>query len=113
MEYNSFEEIELPNLTVTEATQSPNFDFRRLSSDQVKKFNAAQVEIINKHSPGRPVSHNYMGHFTEFDHRTVSQDLEIAAWDSYPLGFLQNMQVIAREDKKLLQECFRIGDPDV
>ena len=91
MEYNSFEEIELPNLTVTEANPSHNFDFRRFSSDQVRKFNLAQVEIINKYSPGRPVSHDYMGHFTEFDHREVSQDLEIAAWNSYPLGFLQNM----------------------
>ena len=112
MEYNNFEEIELPNLTVTEANPSHNFNFQLFSSDQVRKFNLAQVEIINKYSPGRPVSHNYMGHFTEFDHREVSQDLEIAAWDSYPLGFLQNMQVIAREDQKLLQECYRIGDPD-
>ena len=112
MEYNSFEEIELPNLTVTEANPSHNFDFRRFSSDQVRKFNLAQVEIIKKYSPGRPISHDFMGHFTEFDHREVSQDLEIAAWNSYPLGFLQNMQVIAREDKKLLQECYRIGDPD-
>ncbi len=109
-----FEElgIELPNLTVTEANPSHNFDFRRFSSDQVRKFNLAQVEIIKKYSPGRPVSHDYMGHFTEFDHRKVSKDLEISAWNSYPLGNLQNMQVIAREDKKLLQECYRIGDPD-
>ena len=53
-----------------------------------------------------------MGHFVEFDHYKVSGDLDIAAWDSYPLGFLQNMQSIAREDKKLLFECYNIGDPD-
>ena len=112
MEYNNFNEIELPNLTVTEANPSHNFDFRQFSSDQVKKFNAAQVGIIKKYSPGRPVSHNYMGHFTEFDHREVAKDLDIVAWDSYPIGFLQNMQLIAREDKKLLHDCYRVGDPD-
>ena len=112
MEYRSFSEIELPNLTVTEANPSHNFDFRKFSSDQVKNFNSQQVKIINEHSPERPVSHNYMGHFVEFDHREVSKDLEIAAWNSYPLGNLQNMQTIAREDKKLLRDCFNMGDPD-
>ena len=112
MEYSSFEDIDLPNLTVTEANPAHHFAFRRFSSDQVKNFNSQQVKIINQFSPNRPVSHNYMGHFIEFDHYKVSEDLDIAAWDSYPLGFLQNMQSIAREDKKLLFECYNIGDPD-
>ena len=112
MEYSSFEDIDLPNLTVTEANPAHHFAFRRFSSDQVKNFNSQQVKIINQFSPNRPVSHNYMGHFIEFDHYKVSEDLDIAAWDSYPLGYLQNMQSIAREDKKLLFECYNIGDPD-
>ena len=112
MEYSSFEDIDLPNLTVTEANPAHHFAFRRFSSDQVKNFNSQQVKIINQFSPNRPVSHNYMGHFIEFDHYKVSEDLDIAAWDSYPLGNLQNMQSIAREDKKLLFECYNIGDPD-
>ena len=112
MEYRSFEEIDLPNLTVTEANPSHNFDFRKFSSDQVKNFNSQQIEIINQNSPGRPVSHNYMGHFVEFDHREVSKDLDIVAWNSYPLGNLQNMQIIAREDKQLINDCYNIGDPD-
>ena len=112
MEYSSFEDIDLPNLTVTEANPAHHFAFRRFSSDQVKNFNSQQVKIINQFSPNRPVSHNYMGHFVEFDHYKVSEDLDIAAWDSYPLGNLQNMQSIAREDKKLLFECYNIGDPD-
>ena len=32
-----------------------------------------------------------MGHFVEFDHREVSKDLDITAWNSYPLGNLQNI----------------------
>ena len=112
MEYSSFEDIDLPNLTVTEANPAHHFAFRRFGSDQVKNFNSQQVKIINQFSPNRPVSHNYMGHFVEFDHYKVSEDLDIAAWDSYPLGNLQNMQSIAREDKKLLFECYNIGDPD-
>ena len=28
-----------------------------------------------------------MGRITDFDHYEVGKDLDIASWDSYPLGF--------------------------
>ncbi|MGL5838569.1 MAG: beta-galactosidase, partial [Sphingorhabdus sp.] len=89
MEYRSFAEIDLPNLTVTEANPAHWLDFRGFSSDQVVRFNRRQVEIIRAHSPGRDVVHNYMGFFTQFDHHAVAADLDVASWDSYPLGFLE------------------------
>ena len=58
MEYRSFSEVELPNLTVTEANPSHNFDFRKFSSDQVKNFNSQQVKIINEHSGELILSNN-------------------------------------------------------
>ena len=112
MNYRHFDEIDLPNLTVTEANPAHALDFMRYSSDEIKSFNLEQVEIIRAASPERPISHNYMGMFNQFDHRLVAQDLDIAAWDSYPLGMLQNMQVAARKDAKLEQDCLRTGDPD-
>ncbi|MEM9631597.1 MAG: beta-galactosidase [Pseudomonadota bacterium] len=108
MEYASFEEIDLPNLTVTEPNPSHSLAFRRFSSDQVASYNKRQVEIIRSHS-GAPVSHNYMGRITEFDHFKVGDDLDIATWDSYPLGFLED-RVGADEEH---QRAFaRQGDPD-
>ena len=56
MEYSSFEDIDLPNLTVTEANPAHHFAFRRFSSDQVKNFNSQQVKIINQFSPNRPAT---------------------------------------------------------
>jgi len=44
MEYNSFDQIELPNLTVTEANPSHSLDYDRFSSDQVI---ASWVKIWN------------------------------------------------------------------
>ena len=110
--YRHFDEIELPNLTVTEANPSHQMDFRRFATDEVARFDKAQVDIIRQHSPGRPISHNFMGDFNQFDARKVAQNLDIATWDSYPIGFLQNMQKVAREDKKLEADCYRVGDPD-
>lgn len=108
MEYANFEQIDLPNLTVTEPNPSQVMDFRRYSSDAVVSFNRIQTDILRKHSTA-PVSHNFMGKTTDFDHYKVGQDLDIATWDSYPLGFLEVLSDL-NDDKKL--EFMRQGDPD-
>jgi beta-galactosidase len=108
MEYRSFDEIGLPNLTVTEPNPAHVMDYRRFASAEVASFNRLQVEIIRKHSPS-PVAHNYMGAVTEFDHFDVGADLDIASWDSYPLGFLAQKVPGSPEHKK---RFVRQGDPD-
>ena len=50
MEYANFDEIDLPNLTVTEPNPSHMLAFRRYSSDQVVAFNREQAEILRRHS---------------------------------------------------------------
>jgi beta-galactosidase len=108
MELSSFEDVELPNLTVTEANPTHRLDFQRFSSDQVAVFNRRQVEIIRRHSPGRAILHNFMGSFTAFDHFEVAKDLDAAAWDSYPLGYLERSAF----DDAFKSRYMRIGDPD-
>ena len=108
MEYSDFEQIDLPNLTVTEPNPAHVQDFRRYSSDQVIAFNAAQVAEIRPHSDA-PIIHNYMGRVTDFDHFAVGGDLDIAAWDSYPLGFLADRAGASEAEKRAY---LRQGDPD-
>ena len=108
MEYDGFDQIDLPNLTVTEPNPAHSLAFRRFSSDQVVAFNRLQVEIIRAHSHA-PIAHNYMGRITDFDHFKVGADLDIASWDSYPLGFLED-RVGADESHQL--RFAQQGDPD-
>ncbi|MGY6547681.1 MAG: beta-galactosidase [Roseinatronobacter sp.] len=108
MEYRSFDEIDLPNLTVTEPAPAHVLDFRRFCSDQVAAFNRAQVDILRRHSAA-PIAHNYMGRITEFDHYKVGADLDIASWDSYPLGFLSDRLEASAAHKAAF---LRQGDPD-
>jgi beta-galactosidase len=108
-EYRGFDEVGLPHLTVTEANPSHRLDFQRYSSWAVARFQEAQYQLIKALSPGRPVSHNYMGFFTEFNHHEVSENLDIATWDSYPLGFTQDFFLSAGEKVKYA----RTGHPDV
>jgi beta-galactosidase len=108
MEYLSFDEIDPPIGTVTEAHPSHRLDYRRFASDEVVRFNRMQVDIIRAHSPGRPVAHNFMQLFTEFDHYKVAADLDIAAWDSYPLGALEEQWF----DPSIKSTWLRTGHPD-
>lgn len=108
MEYNSFDQIDLPNLTVTEPNPAHVMAFRRFSSDQVVAFNKVQVDILKQHTSA-PIAHNYMGRITDFDHYDVGADLEIASWDSYPLGFLED-RVGANPEQQ--RDYARQGDPD-
>ncbi len=106
--YRSFDEIDAPMLTVTESNPAHRFDFRRFASDEVLRFNRMQVEILREHAPGRPVSHNFMLFFTEFDHHKVAADLDFVGWDSYPLGALEMFWFGDEEKRRWL----RTGHPD-
>ena len=109
MEYRAFAEVDLPNLTVTEANPAHWLAFRRFSSDQVVAFNSVQVDLLRALSPGRDVVHNFMGFFTEFDHHKVGAELDVVGWDSYPLGFLDSFRF--SEADKLAYA--RQGHPDI
>lgn len=108
MDYTDFSQIGLPNLTVTTPNPAHLMDFRRFSSEQVVRFNRVQTDIIRRFSSA-PILHNYMGRVTDFDHFAVGADLDIAGWDSYPIGFLSDRLEAETVHK---QHFLRQGDPD-
>ena len=108
-EYRDFDEVDAPVGTVTEATPAHCLDYRRFASDEVVAFNRRQVKLLRALAPGRDVVHNFMGFFTEFDHHAVAADLDVATWDSYPLGFTQNFFLSADEKRQYA----RTGHPDI
>lgn len=100
MEVQSFEEIALPNLAVTETNPAARLDFWRFASAQIAAYNRMQCEIIRNHAPGRWITHNFMGFFTDFDHWEVGRDIDLAAWDSYPVGFTERFPFNAAEHQR-------------
>ncbi|KAK3604174.1 hypothetical protein CHS0354_001981 [Potamilus streckersoni] len=110
MEYSDFEQIECPNLNVTEPNPSQVMDFRRFSSDQVIRFNRTQTEIIRRLSPGRFITHNSMGMFFDYDHYPFAEDLDFISWDNYPLGFLSVSDCFDADEKQIY---LRTGHPDL
>ena len=109
MSYGAFEEVDLPNLTVTEPNPHHAMDFRRFASDEVRDFNRAQVDAIRPHARGRTIQHNLMGREVAFDHFAIGADLDAVSWDSYPLGFLEDRSDAPHEFR---DRFARQGDPD-
>ncbi|CDP54253.1 Beta-galactosidase [Devosia sp. DBB001] len=108
MEYNDFDQVDLPLLTVTEPNPNATLDFRRYSSDQVAAFNKVQFDLLKAARPDLPVIHNFMGRFTAFDHFEVAKTLDVASWDSYPLGHLD----VSDESAEVKAQFMRQGEPD-
>lgn len=108
-EYRSFDAVDLPNLTVTEANPGHWLAFRRFASDEVASFNQIQVDILRALSPGRDITHNFMGFFTEFDHHDVARSLDAVGWDSYPLGFLDSFRFSEADKLRYARQ----GHPDI
>lgn len=107
-EYVDFATIEMPLNTVTEANPSHRLDFQRFSSAQVKAFNDEQVQVLRHAGVTEFICHNFMGNFIDFDHYDVADSLDIAAWDSYPLGFLDQAWFSDTEKNRYR----RTGHPD-
>lgn len=112
MEYRSFDEVDLPMSAVTELNPSHLLDFYRFSSDQVAAFNAEQVAILRRLSPGRFITHNFMGAFLDFDHYKTGADLDFASWDSYPLGFTDSITATGFSDAERIRYA-ETGHPDI
>ena len=110
MQYGRFDEVECPNLTVTEANPAHWLDYRRFASDMVAEFNQLQADILRELSPGRDIIHNFMGRILDFDHFRLGAQLDVSSWDSYPLGFLDQMRDLFPTDHR--RTFARAGDPD-
>ncbi len=108
MNYERFDQIGFPINCVTEPNPAHSLSFLEYCSQKVIEFNRRQASKIREHS-SFPITHNFMGKITDFDHFKVGQDLDFASWDSYPLGFLED-RISAKNSVK---EAFsRQGDPD-
>ncbi len=90
--YRSWDELILPYYTVCEGTDMANhghnvgmlLDFYRFSSDSVVSYQKAQIDELRLCGCKQPITHNFMGHFSEIDYFCLGKDLDFVAWDNYP-----------------------------
>ncbi|MEQ1953195.1 beta-galactosidase [Mesorhizobium sp. CN2-181] len=90
MEVRRFDEVPLPAMTVADPNPAARLDFWRFKSDEIAAYNLMQCEIVRAHSPGRWITHNFMGFSNGFDSWKVGNALDFASHDSYPLGLAES-----------------------
>lgn len=110
MQVGSFDDIEFPIGLPANANPIHALDFRRFASDEVLRYNRMQVEILRELSPGRDVLHNFMGFFGGFELHQMGCDLDVAAWDSYPLGSTDIASFLSDAERV---RWARTGHPDI
>lgn len=113
MEYDSFDQIELPFFTVCETNPAHRLAFRRFASDQVVRFHDVMIAAIRAHAgEGQWVTHNIIPPATTgVDNAGLTRGLDFVSYDNYPLGFSD--QLMARAPASDWQPFMRTGHPDL
>ncbi len=112
MEYQDFNEIELPVGAVTETSPAARLAWRRCASDAVVRFHSEMVAIIRSHAPGRFVTHNFIPMpETGVDNHALAAPLDFASYDNYPLGRAD--LALAKAAAADFAPLMRTGHPDM
>ncbi len=91
LQYSSFADVILPVYNACEPenahgwSHNPSLDmeYRRFASDSWVHFQKLQMNAIRKYTD-KPVTHNFMGHFSDIDYYNLAEELDFVAWDNYP-----------------------------
>ena len=83
-EYNSFQEIGAPRITVCGENPSMMLDWKRFCSDLIVDFLKEQTDIIRKYCPNHFITHNYMGFADTVNYYDLGELLDFVSHDQYP-----------------------------
>ena len=83
-DYTSWEQIAPPRTAPTFTNPAQQLDFARFSSDELLACYRAERAVLTAHSPGKPVTTNFMGLFRPVDQFRWSAELDVVSVDSYP-----------------------------
>ena len=91
LDFDSFDDIILPAYNSCEPenahqwSHNPSLDleYRRFASDSWVEYQQLQADAIRKYTD-KPLTHNFMGHFSDIDYYKLAKTLDFVAWDNYP-----------------------------
>jgi beta-galactosidase len=81
--YTAFDEIDWPAFH-SMASPSHSLDAKRFASWLDVEHQARQIDLIRRHAPAKPVTHNAMGQYHGLDYFEIFEDLDFLSWDNYP-----------------------------
>jgi beta-galactosidase len=113
MEYDNFDQIELPFFAVCETNPAHRLAYRRFASEQVTRFHDVMVSAIRRHAGLHQwVTHNIIPPATTgVDNVALTRQLDFVSYDNYPLGFSD--QLMAKSSAEDWKPFMRTGHPDL
>lgn len=97
--FGSFEEIESPSERGENLIHGMNLDWRRFVTAQTLSFFINECEPLREYTPDIPITTNYMGQNSDFDHWKLAPYMDIMSWDSYPEWGMGTEQDIAAAEE--------------
>lgn len=86
-QYDSFEQVQAPKVTVSGRNPSAVLDWNRFCSDLIVDFQQLQIDIIRSICPPEQfITHNMMGFSDKVSYYDLAKSLDFASHDQYPGG---------------------------
>lgn len=84
-EYSDWAQILPPRLAATHPNPTQQLDFKRFSSDALRDYLRAERDILHRHTPDVPVTHNFMimGGTKGMDYAGWAADIDFVSNDHY------------------------------
>ena len=86
--YNKFEEIPLPQPTITTHNPALRLDWARFRSHSINTYAKMQIDLVKAcKGEHQEVTHNFSGGFFDkaYDLNVVAEDLDFVSYDNYPV----------------------------
>ncbi|MFZ5965776.1 MAG: beta-galactosidase [Bacillota bacterium] len=86
--YNDFNEIPLPQPTITTHNPSLRLDWARFRSFSINDYGKMQIDLVRElKGKHQRVTHNFYGGFFEkaYDQNVMAEHLDFASYDNYPV----------------------------
>jgi len=83
-DYTSWDQVEPPRTAPTFGNPAQQLDFARFSSGELLACYRAEREVVTGHSPGTPVTTNFLNLFRPVDQFRWAAELDVVSVDSYP-----------------------------
>ncbi|WP_420630261.1 beta-galactosidase [Candidatus Leptofilum sp.] len=84
--YTDWSHINPPGDDINYKNPSHLLDFYRFSSDTYVSYQQEQIDLLHQLSPGRFITHNFMGLYLDLDQFDLAKPLDFITWDNYPTG---------------------------
>ncbi|NQT27729.1 beta-galactosidase [candidate division KSB1 bacterium] len=82
--YSTWEQIHTPRASAGGRNATKLLDYKRFLSESFYMLYMEEVNVLKKTTPDIPITTNFEGDWSKFDHSLFKDDLDVVSWNCYP-----------------------------